>query len=109
MAIETERFSPVTTALNQRLADGISPTELAELQQLARSGSVLLVDVRNTEADVRASATLSHAQKAQVLDAVHSMREILESGPANGEQGTSLEWIATLDPFARAASDLRHA
>jgi hypothetical protein len=106
MPIETDRFSPVSSEVNARLSGGITPAELAQLKQLATSGEVQLVDVRLTETDVDASRTLTPAQKASIHGALDAMRAILEAGPSGQDQGTSMEWIASLDPFARAAADL---
>jgi hypothetical protein len=76
---------------------------------MARTGSVQLLDVTNTEADLEASPTLNPAQKAQIRGALSTMRDILSEGPTNSEAGRTMEWLAALDPFARARSDLMPA
>jgi len=105
MPIQTDRCSPVSAEINERLGHGISAAELQQLKDMASHGEVQLVDVRLTEADLDHSA-VTPRQRTQIKNALAAMREILTAGPQGQDQGDTMEWIATLDPFSRAAADL---
>src|SRR2546428_7881844 len=100
--LQTDRLSPVTQAINQRLPGGITPAELRELKQMAASGAVALVDINNTIAEATDNPNLSDAQRREVLGALDQMRSV--AAKAAGAQADALTktlaWIDTLNPFA---------
>lgn len=104
--IDTPRFSPTVRTVNSELAAGATPQQMLErLQELARSGNVPLHDIRSTAQEVRASTTLSPEQKQQLGEALNVMREIVQQ-TNDPEARDSMEWLASMDPFAHVKDDL---